>query len=341
MGGNLFKLGRLPRAEYMALEAELRAWLDPTFGDLYRIPRAYGDKPDFGDVDIVLSEAAIETDWPDLRARICESLGVERFKVDGELLSTAYKGFQVDFFLRPEDAFLSTANFLCFNDLGNLIGKIARRRGLKYGERGLEYVFRRQDGHYRSDLPMCQDIGRILTFFDLDPADWHAGFPSLDAMFEWVVRSRWFSVEPYRSQSAATRKRHNERSTIQRFIAYLDAHHIEKTCDYGDDSAAHLQAALDAFPEAMLAEAIARERALEARDAIVREKFSGKLVMRLAPELEGQALGAFIRRFKASFEDFEAALVEMEAEEVERAILALAQSPWDEGDEELARRARP
>ena len=70
MGGSLYGLGRLPRAEYLALEGRLRAYLDEKLGDHYRIPRYYGSKPDFGDVDVLVSEAAIATTWDDLRADV-------------------------------------------------------------------------------------------------------------------------------------------------------------------------------------------------------------------------------------------------------------------------------
>ena len=53
MGGNLFKLGRKPRAEYLEIEAEVRSFLDDLIGEEgYRIPRYYGDKPEFGDLDV-------------------------------------------------------------------------------------------------------------------------------------------------------------------------------------------------------------------------------------------------------------------------------------------------
>ena len=54
MGGNLFKLGRKPRDEYLEIEADVRRVLDPLLGDGYRIPRYYASKPDFGDMDVVV-----------------------------------------------------------------------------------------------------------------------------------------------------------------------------------------------------------------------------------------------------------------------------------------------
>ena len=87
MGGNLFGLGRLPRAEYLALEGRLRTYLDAKLGEHYRIPRYYGSKPDFGDVDIVVSEAAIKTTWHDLRDEILADLSITRSQSTGAVFS--------------------------------------------------------------------------------------------------------------------------------------------------------------------------------------------------------------------------------------------------------------
>jgi hypothetical protein len=63
MGGNLFKLGRKPKLEYLEIETEIRSYLDQKIGDTYRIPRFYGDKPDFGDMDILVSDAVANESW--------------------------------------------------------------------------------------------------------------------------------------------------------------------------------------------------------------------------------------------------------------------------------------
>lgn len=49
MGGNLFNLPRLPRADYLERENELRVYLEQKLGAGFRIPRFYASKPDFGD----------------------------------------------------------------------------------------------------------------------------------------------------------------------------------------------------------------------------------------------------------------------------------------------------
>lgn len=323
MGGNLFKLGRLPREAYLVLEADLRVYLDQRFGDQYLIPRYYGDKPDFGDVDIVLSSEAIETTWEELKAGLMADLGVTQCTSTGAVFSTVWRDFQVDYFVKEQRYFRSTYNFLCYNDLGNLLGKIFRRMNLKYGEKGLQYVFRRSDeGSYKRDLMVSQDMGRILGLLELDVADWEAGFEDLDQMYRWVVSSPWFSARPYLDPSRTTRSRIKSRPTMTKFLTWLAENpqpEDRRTLEDRDDA---LPMVCAAFPEAKLMEVIAAEEALEARAADVRSKFSGKKVMAMFPELRGQELGEFIRTFKDRFEDFEAEISALSADVVEVAVRA-------------------
>jgi hypothetical protein len=323
MGGKLFNLPRMPRDEYLAREAEVRRALDGLLGGAYRIPRFYGDKPDFGDMDVIV---AGRPDWEAVRAEIMRALGVTEWKTPGHVLSMAFRGLQTDFFVVPERYLDSTANFMSFNDLGNFIGRICRRFDLKYGERGLSYVFRREGGSYKAELEITQDLGRICAFLGLDHAAWVAGFPSLPAMFDWVIASPFFSVAPYLDEAAGAMARRQERSTVTRFVAYLRERGIDRRPDLGDRRA-RLPTVAAAFPDADIERWVQGERDKEARQAQLSARFSGRRVMRLLPGLAGAALGAFIVAFRASVPDFEAFLLGASDEEIDRRILDFAGRP--------------
>jgi hypothetical protein len=318
MGGNLFKLGRLPRASYLALEADLRAILDPWLGTHYRIPRYYGSKADFGDVDILVSAAGAPQGWESLRLEIIDRLGVTEYKFVNRVLSLNFRGFQTDFFILPADEFVTTWQFMCYNDLGNLLGKLFRRFGLKYGETGLSYVYRRPDSdHYQRDLHLSGDMGRILDVLGLDLATWEAGFPTLEAMFAWVVSSPYFTVAPFLERKASTEKRVQHRPTMEKFVAWLEKAGVDKRYAFEEDRSAYLPMIVAAFPEADLPGQIAAEAARSRLVAEVQAKFSGKLVMEHYPELKGERLGRFIQQFKAGFVDFEVEVAAMSAEDVQ------------------------
>lgn len=326
MGGKLFHLPRMPRDAYIEVEADVRRYLDRKLPGLYRIPRCYGDKPDFGDMDVLV---AGRPDWDAVRAEVVQDLGIKESKAVGHVFSTVYRGLQTDFFTVAERDLESAYTFMCFNDLGNFIGRICRRFDLKYGERGLGYVYRRAGGNYQVELEVTRDFARVCGFLGLDHAAWRAGFTSLPEMFDWVIASPYFSVAPYLDETDSNlRRRGRERTTVSSFIAYLRDGGIDKRVAF-EARSAYLPLVMKAFPEAHLGAQIERERAAEARQGEIDAKFSGKRVMRLVPGLEGRALGELIQRFKRSFEDFDAWLLATPEDEIDRQIRAFAER--DEG----------
>lgn len=319
MGGNLFKLGRIPRREYLILEGELRQYLDQILGKNYRIPRYYNDKADFGDVDIIVSDAV--QNWQIIREIILSDLEITEYKAISHVFSTVYKNFQIDYFLVSDKYFEAIYNFFCFNDLGNLIGKICRRFNLKYGEYGLSYVFRRDDENYKQDILLTTDFARVCEFLGLDYQKWKKGFANLEEMFEWIIASPYFSVKPYLNPSKTLDKRAKERRTIQKFLEYLQENQITKTYDYLENREEYLFWIAEKFPEANLIEQIEREKELERIANQIKSKFNGTLLINLLPELEGKRLGKFIVGFKKNFADFETFILQSSQAEINRKII--------------------
>ena len=323
MGGNLFRLGRIPREEYLVIEQEIRAYLDQKWTGFYRIPRYYTEKPDFGDLDIIFSQKAIVKNWVDTRQEIMDDLGVTQFKSGGSVFSTVYKNFQVDYFLVQPQYLESTYNFLSFNDLGNLLGKICRKFSLKYGEKGLVYVFRRKDGHYKKDLKVSTDFQKICSFLELDYQRWVNGFSTLEEMFEWVIASKYFSIKPYQKQNNSDKisKRAKNRPTVERFLRFIQEKNIQKTFEYLPDKEDYTPFIDKVFPEAGLLTLIKLEQEAENKAIEINQKFNGKIIMNLKPELEGKALGDFIVAFKKSFSDFEAYILNASRDEIREKII--------------------
>ncbi len=327
MGGNLFKLGRIPREAYLPIETDIRAYLDTRRSDFdYRIPRYYGAKPDFGDLDIVIAGEALKQNWESVRAQIVQDLGIQKYRSAGNVFSTVYRDFQVDYFVVAPRFLESSYHYLSFNDLGNLIGKICRRFDLKYGDRGLVYVYRRQDGHYKRDLEVSLDFAQICGFLELNYQKWEQGFMYLEEMFEWITASPYFSVEPYLKMDKTLEKRTERRTTIQRFIEYIQAKSIKKRYPYRSNRKDYLPWIIEKFPTAKLDEQIAREVKAERKAREIQNKFNGKLVMQLIPSLEGKVLGQFIVAFKTAHPDFEDYILSHSDQEIQADILNFYQN---------------
>jgi hypothetical protein len=323
MGGKLFNLPRMPRADYLQREAEVRRYLDGRLPGAYRIPRYYGDKPDFGDMDVLIES---RPDWDALRTHIARELAVDGVKAVGHVYSTSYRGLQTDFFTVPARYLDSMYEFMSFNDVGNFIGRICRRFDLKYGEHGLSYVYRRADGNYKQDIDLSQDFAQICAFLGLDHAAWRLGFPTLPAVFEWVIASRYFSVAPYLDDLAGDLARRAERPTVTRFIDYLRVQGISK-CVQLADRKSYIPMVAAAFPAADLDSHLEAARAAEARQLLLRQKFDGQRVMRLCPGVTGKPLGELIVRLKASVPDFDTWLLETPQDDIDRHVIRLAALP--------------
>jgi len=208
---------------------------------------------------------------------------------------------------------------MCFNDLGNILGKMFRRFNLKYGEHGLSYVFRRGDGHYKTDLPVSQDMEKILGFLKLDYSHWQYGFDTLEEMFTWVVQSPYFSVAPFFDPSVVTGRRIENRTTIRKFVEWLKASHITQVYNYLENRDHYLPLIETYFQESNLTAQIDRELLREEELKAINEKFNGHIVMDITG-LTGRELGSFIADFKKEFTDFAAFLQQADAADIQKAI---------------------
>jgi hypothetical protein len=321
MGGKLFNLGRISRDRYLKIEATVQEYLDRKVGTAaYRIPRYYATKPDFGDIDVII-RSSDSAAWQNLRQEFVTDLAVTEFKSAGNVFSTVYQGLQVDYFTAAPEFLESTYNYLSFNDLGNLLGKICRRFNLKYGEEGLAYVFRRQDGNYKKDLTISTNFAEICRLLELNYAQWQQGFDELADVFNWVIASPYFSVNPYVNQSTSLEKRAKERTTIQKFLAYLEEQGITKEYQYLENRDDYLPWIAEQFPGADLLARIVAEQQLEERSIAFKAKFNGDRLMTLLPGISGKALGAFIVKLKEQIPDFEEYILTEDQEVIDQMIV--------------------
>ena len=334
MGGKLFGLDRVPREEYLEILQTLRTYLDKKFADateqakrpVYRIPRWYDSKPDFGDVDILLAKSAAPN-WTELRKEIAQELGVTRYETKGDLSMCYQDRIQVDIMPVPDQYLDTTWQFLCYNDLGNLLGKIFRRFNLKYGEKGLFYVYRRtNDESYRKDILLTQDMPRILGFLKLSYEEWDQGFSTLENMFDWVIACPYFTSKPFHNLTTATSKRARLRTTMRKFVDYVEQNNVQKEYPFEEDRSLYIPMIEEYFPEVGLAATLAEEETKAEREAVVKSKFNGRLIMQTYPALKGPSLGQFIQKFKEQFEDFDNAIYEMDAETLNQQVESFYQT---------------
>ena len=223
MGGHALKRVKTRRysaEEYHNLVPEVVNTLQALFPGKRIAPvKAYREKPSFGDMD-VLVEGPYPTDVDDL---LQAAFSPGELVTNGPVKSFDYKELQIDLITAPSEEFSFTENYLSFNDMGNLLGKIAHKFGVKWGHDGMFYIYRDGDFVVKSIL-LTRDLHKAYKFLGLDAERAIEGFDKLEEMFTFVASSPFFNVKYYllshEEKSGVDRVRTAKRKTYQQFLSW-------------------------------------------------------------------------------------------------------------------------
>lgn len=303
MGGNALKnttTRRYAAAEYHALCLNVVRKLREAFDDdKYHISviKSYADKETFGDMDVLIAPVAGQ---PVIGADVYEEavrtmFGPHELVRNSHVTSFDVLGLQVDLIVCKPDEYETCVNYFAYNDLGNLLGRLANAIGLKLGHAGLSYVWR-VGTHVFDEKVLTTDWALILEVLGLDAARYNAGFQTRTDIFDFVSSSKLFSPEIYllKNRNNRDRARDRKRETYQQFLIYCE----NKFPDYAVPmwmtmtSAEHLPALFELIPG--FAATYARVQS-NYNDALrAREHFNGALVSEWTG-LRERELGTFMR----------------------------------------------
>jgi hypothetical protein len=224
-------------------------------------------------------------------------------------------------------------SYFAYNDLGNLIGRVAHKMGFSHGHRGLLYPMR--DGtHQFRVLDMSQDVDVILPFLGFQAERFHRGFDTLDEIFQYVVTSPYFNRDIYllENRNHQSRVRDRKRPTYNKFLNWIENQSGLPAYPWADredeparaaEKAHFLELARARFPG--FAENLDRAY-LDLADArLIRAEFSGARVGAWTG-LSNKDLGAFMATFRQQHPDpqaFAAWLRKTPVETLEAEVRAL------------------
>lgn len=321
MGGNLFKVGRVDKERYFEILNSLKPILDCQFGKYYRIPVAYSEKLDYGDVDIIV-DAGFILNKPNWKKDLLNALGVTETQTVRNVFSMLYMNFQVDIFLVATERLDSTCNFMSYNILGNLIGRIYHKFNLRYGEDGLFYVLRGFTNHISREISITRDMKKMLNFIGLSYERWEEGFNNLNEIFEYVISSKYFCSNSYNDSYFNIRKRASERPDFLRFLEYIEQNKIDKNFPFEKPKEIYLPMIDEYFGTDLQNEYnnhVKRQNILEE----ISKKFNGRIIIDLL-NIEGKELGQFIKSYKNGFQNndaFENFILNASKKQIEQDIL--------------------
>lgn len=232
MGGNALSKPsvRLDAGVYQNVAEGVVEALRRAFPDrAVEIIPAYAEKPDFGDLDVLVAGGQGYSP-----ATAYEALeGVEMVR-NGDVtsigVSTEAGIFQVDVIKVPADSFEFSLRYFSFNDLGNLIGRIAHKFGFKFGHLGLLYPIRDPENpsYLLRDVLVTADFYEALEIIGYSAQGYRdalsgGGFRTLEDIFQYAVSSPYSNPDIYllENRSSIARKRDQKRPTYNAFLEWL------------------------------------------------------------------------------------------------------------------------
>lgn len=331
MGGNLFKEYNVQRINNDTLEIFkdiISTFHKEFFNDLcfLNIVPSYREKETHGDIDVVYTKrssydtVSVFVEWYAKKYQNGHDIPVyKNGPVTSACLIIDGKLVQVDFIGCKNSNF--SLKYFSWNDLGNLIGRVAYNHGLKFGHEGLFAVHR---GVTKNEILLTSNFERAIEYLGFDSKRFKQGFNNLQEIFEYVENSKKFSVSYYdlELRSHIARVRDKKRTTYSSFLEYLKQKYPEHISVRTSNEEKHqrmLDAILEFEQEPTYYNIIARE--LVHKEYC--KKFNGTIVKDLT-RLSGKELGDMISRLKNdTILGNEVITSQMSENEVKKVILSM------------------
>ncbi len=220
MGGKLFSAPRISNDDYH----QLIAFFSTKFKELGRdvlFPESFKNKDSHGDLDIIVEGDVIPAE------KLMEIFKLEKAQVsrNSDVISIYYQGkYQVDLCFHPKESYRSAYEYQRGGDAGNMVGRLAHALGFKYGHKGLLYPVKLSDCEALGEVVISSDTKKIHEFLDLDHDVWNEGFESPQAMYQWIIASKYFnpSMFAFENLNHINRIRNKKRPVYAGFVEYLE-----------------------------------------------------------------------------------------------------------------------
>jgi len=309
MGGNIFEgTRRVSKEEFDTLSMEVVDYVRTNLlvscpEDYVHITKSYRSKQSFGDIDVIINSNYLIPNY----TKVLEEHHPEYVK-NGDAVSFIYKGVQTDLILISDRYFKSACNYFSYNDLGNFIGVMSKKLGFKYGHKGATLIVRDEKGEVFLELPLTTDIDVILEMLDLDKEVYHRGFDTLEEIFTFVSKSKYFNPDLYRldNRNHASRIRDVKRQTYKDFLNWMEGKEFPNAYNYPTKTSLggymirepfYSEVILKNFP--FVFGEILNKIAENNIQKEYKSKINGDIIMKITG-LSGKELGLFIQKLKTN-----------------------------------------
>jgi hypothetical protein len=356
MGGNALdqtyatKPGRKPAEEYYRI-MERVCW---RIGNMFpwshmSAVTAYAKKESFGDGDILIEREGLPVDWVRQlhKTFMPQNMVINRFKgtalsyrwddevpaVSPECFSVSLdiQGLQVDLIAVNRNEFHMARTYYAFNDLGNLMGRIAERMGFKYGWNGLWKELRNDKDEPYANILVSRNAAQIFRFLGYDHERFMRGFDTLEDVFEFAASTPYFNRRMYQleSRNHKSRSRDAKRNSYRAFLAWIEHKPElekyqwtiyqpgEKSPERNAEKLYWAKRAYEVFPG--LTEACNKETTKYQNAKRAKELWNGRIVTGVTG-LIGLELGKFMTYCRDEYDDFDAWVIQQTPDTIDMVI---------------------
>ena len=305
-----FEGKRVDKYTYHVLVDELVRTAQDSFGGSKLLDVLhYANKQSFGDIDLV----GISNGSQD-EALIKELFKPQFISKNSFVYSFDYKGVQVDLSLLPSRNERDTLYlFSCFSPMGNILGRLLKQKGLKWGIDGLSYPIKLSDSEQLGTVPILshnpwRSFIKTLNFlgFDYSPDcfDLHEEFfkgfcyqfQEQKDIFEFLASANLFNKEifAFENLNHTDRKRDRVRADYHAWLEFIEnkesvfKQEHDKTV-YIDEINEHFKINLYEPWQELMSKKLLKDH--------LKNKFSGLTVMSWT-SLQGKELGVVLGAFK-------------------------------------------
>jgi hypothetical protein len=302
MGGRALKTVQTVRKtkdEYQAIKKAMESLIGKIAPRHAVIP-ACEDKQTFGDIDCLI------VPYPS------DNLGVEIQRVfqpreivhNGDCWSFDLDNFQVDLIPIKPELFDTAFAYMAYGELGNIMGRIARGLGLKYGHKGLWLPVTNNKTNKIGEIILTTKPEEIFQFLGYDHQQWKQGFQTMEALFSFSASSPHFNPKAFQLEKldCINRKRMQQRPNYLRFLEWLDKKYRDIPPHPKPDKTIIQNQALLTFGKTGDYNRLIQQ---DTQQTALKSKLTSAItaLRETEPHLQGQILGKFIAGFKNQWPD--------------------------------------
>jgi len=165
-------------------------------------------------------------------------------------LEDSGKFLQINLVSTPEVDFDFSLSYFSWNDLGNLMGPVAEKMGMKFVKSGL---WLQMPEHTNSDktILVTKDFEAALRLLGFDSNRWQEGFDSIDDIYQFVASSERFHpylyLKEYRNHTALVEGR--TCPIYKEFLPWIEAKENLNCYPWKRDKSIYIPDIFSAFPE--------------------------------------------------------------------------------------------